>query len=123
MESIKTVNGITYELRGEQYYPCLTVPEKKQYPIGKYGSLRLDFIKAHRRGTYATLVSEVRLNEHLHDVDVQAHEILDNLLPAMAKSRGIDEKMKADDMLRWVQEMNNCKSAVEEIIYNELIYC
>ena len=58
-------NGIEYERRGEQYYPLLDLGEQTTYEIGKYGRLHLEFIKQHRRGTYTTLLTENRLNEHL----------------------------------------------------------
>ncbi|MGM9642926.1 MAG: TnpV protein [Eubacteriales bacterium] len=53
--------GISYTLKGEQYYPYLALPEQTYYPIGKYGQMHLTFIKKHRRGTYTTLLSELRL--------------------------------------------------------------
>ena len=71
MEKYITKNGIKYELRGEQYYPMLEISEQTNYEMGKYGHLRLDFIKKHRRGTYTTLLTEGRLNEHLHAIDEQ----------------------------------------------------
>ena len=49
-------NGITYELRGEQYYPLLELPEQKE--IGKYGRMHLDYLKEHRKGRYTNLLSE-----------------------------------------------------------------
>ena len=70
-------NGIEYERRGEQYYPLFDLGEQTSYEIGKYGNLHLDFLKKHRRGTYTTLYTENRLNEHLHNIDLQAHEQLD----------------------------------------------
>ncbi len=103
-------------------YPDLALPEQKNYPIGKYGDLRLDFIKKHRRGTYSLLVGECRLNEYLHDIDIQAKETVHTITAELAKSRGIDEKLKADDQLRWVAEMNNCKASAEEVVFRELIH-
>ena len=72
-------NGIEYERKGEQYYPLLDLGEQTSYQIGKYGKLHLEFTKKHRRGTYTTLMTENRLNEHLHSIDEQAHEQLDLL--------------------------------------------
>ena len=71
MEKYITKNGINYELRGEQSYPMLEISEQTNYEIGKYGHLHLEFIKKHRRGTYTTLLTEGRLNEHLHSIDEQ----------------------------------------------------
>ena len=96
-------NGIEYERRGEQYYPLLALGEQTSYEIGKYGKLYLAFIKQHRRGTYTTLLTESRLNEHLHSIDGQAHEQLDLHIAHMAERMGVTEDLKASDPMRWVQ--------------------
>ena len=72
-------NKTTYTEHNGLYYPDLALPEQTNYPIGKYANLRLDFMKKHRRGTYTTLLTEGRLNEHLHAIDIQAHELLDDI--------------------------------------------
>ncbi len=115
-------NGIEYELRGEQYYPLLDLGEQTSYEIGKYGNLHLDFIKKHRRGTYTTLFTENRLNEHLHKIDLQAHEQLDLLTAQMAEKMDVTEELKASDPMRWVRLMNNIKSLAEEIVLKEVVY-
>ena len=118
MEKYITKNGIKYELRGEQYYPMFELGEQTTYEIGKYGHLHLEFIKKHRRGTYITLLTENRLNEHLHSIDVQAHKQIDLHIAQM----GVTEELKASDTLRWVQMMNNIKASAEEIVLKEVIY-
>ena len=115
-------NGIEYERRGEQYYPVLGLGEQTSYEIGKYGNLYLDFIKKHRRGTYTTLFTENRLNEHLHNIDLQAREQLDLLTAQMAEQMGVTEELKASDPMRWVRLMNNIKSLAEEIVLKEVVY-
>ena len=115
-------NGIEYERRGEQYYPLLDLGEQTSYEIGKYGNLHLDFIKKHRRGTYTTLYTENRLNEHLHSIDLQAHEQIDLHITQMAKRMGVSEELKAYDPMRWVQMMNNIKASAEEIVMKEVVY-
>ena len=115
-------NGIEYELRGEQYYPLLDLGEQTSYEIGKYGKLHFAFIKQHRRGTYTTLLTENRLNEHLHSIDEQAHEQLDLHIVQMAERMGVTEKLKASDPMRWVQMMNNIKASAEEIVLKEVVY-
>ena len=115
-------NGIEYERRGEQYYPLLELGEQTSYEIGKYGNLHLDFIKKHRRGTYTTLFTENRLNEHLHSIDLQAHEQLELLTTQMAEQMDVTEELKAADPMRWVRLMNNIKSLAEEIVLKEVVY-
>ena len=115
-------NGIEYERRGEQYYPVLELGEQTSYEIGKYGKLHLAFIKQHRRGTCTTLMTENRLNEHLHNIDEQAHEQIDLHIAHMAERMGVTEKLKASDPMRWVQMMNNIKASAEEIVLKEVVY-
>ena len=122
MEKYITKNGIKYELRGEQYYPMLEISKKTNYEIGKYGHLHLEFIKKHRRGTYSTLLTEGRLNEHLHTIDEQAHEQIDLHIKQMAERMGVTEELKASDPMCWVQMMNNVKASAEEFVLKEVVY-
>ena len=113
---------ITYTEHNGLYYPDLALPEQTNYPLGKYANLRLEFIKKHRRGTYTTLLTEGRLNEYLHAIDIQAHELLDDIIPRLAHERGIDEVLKAHNALQWAAEMNNIEASAEEIVLQEVVY-
>ena len=113
---------ITYREENGCFYPNLELPKQTNYTIGKYGLLHLDFIKAQRKGRFTTLVSECRLNEYLHEIDLEAKEMLESIIPNLATSRGVDEDLKIRDMLRWVVEMSNIKASAEEIVLQEVIY-
>ena len=115
--------NLTYHKgRDGMLYPDLTMTEQTNYPIGKYGDLRLAFLKEHRRGTYTTLLTQFRLNEYLHKTDLEAKTMLSHLMSRMAQSRGVNEQMKAENPMRWVQEMNSIKTSAEETVLRELIY-
>ena len=116
------MKNITYLERNGIYYPDLELPEQTNYPLGKYANLRLAFMKKHRRGTYTTLLTEGRLNEYLHAIDISAHELLDDIITRLAQKRGIDEVLKAHNALQWVAEMNSIKASAEEIVLREVIY-
>ena len=120
MEKYIKENGITYELRGEQYYPLLELPEQKE--IGKYGRLHLEYLKEHRKGRYTNLLSEGTLNQRLYEIDLEAKQMIESIITLLAAERGIDENMKARDMLRWVVEMNNIKASAEETVLREVVY-
>ena len=122
MEKNITQNGIQYELKGEQYIPMLELPEQPNYAIGKYGKIRLDYLKKHRRGTYGILKAQAKLNQHLHEIDVQASELLESTISNLAKNNNINEELKTRDQLRWIQEMNAIKACAEEIVLQNLIY-
>ena len=116
------VNGIAYELRGDKYYPTLSLPAQNNYKIGKYGLLHLDYIKAHCNGRYTTILTQGKLNSYLREIDSQAIEMMECLISSLADERGIDEKLKKQNTLLWVAEMNNVKACAEEIVLKEVIY-
>ena len=115
-------NGIEYELRGDIYYPILTVGEQTSYEIGKYGNMHLEFIEKHRKGRYNILLIEGKLNEYLHNIDVGAHEQVERIIERMTEQSGVNETLKASSPLRWVQMMNNIKATAEEITLAEVVY-
>ena len=114
--------GGTYREENGHLIPNVTLPEQTDFQIGKYGRMHLDYIKNHRCGRYTTLLTEGKLNARLHEIDLEATEMLDTIIPRLATERGIDENLKARDMLRWVTEMNNIKASAEELVLNEIIY-
>ena len=113
--------GGTYREENGHLIPDLALPEQTNYQIGKYGRMYLDYIKNHRRGRYATLLTEGTLNARLHEIDLEANKMLETILPRLAAERGIDENLKVRDMLRWVAEMNNIKASAEEIVLREVV--
>ena len=114
-------NSLTYCEENGRLYPNLELPEQTNHTIGKYGLLHLIFIKAHCKGRYTTILSECRLNEYLNKIDLEANEMLETIVLRLATERGIDENLKARDMLRWVAEMNNIKASAEEIVLREVV--
>ena len=113
--------GGTYHEENGHLIPNVTLPEQTDYQIGKYGRMYLDYIKQHRRGRYTTLLTEGKLNTRLHEIDLEANEMLETIIPRLAIERDIDENLKARDMLRWVGEMNNIKASAEEIVLREVV--
>ena len=113
--------GGTYREENGHLIPNITLPEQTDYQIGKYGRMHLDYIKQYRRGRYTTLLTEGKLNAQLHEIDFEANKVLETIIPRLASERGIDEDLKARDMLRWVAEMNNIKASAEEIVLREVV--
>lgn len=116
-------NGIGYTLGADGlYYPDLLLPEGTHYEIGKYGQMRWEYLKNHRKGKYIKLLMDGRLNEHLHEVDTQCYERVELLVEQMKAGAGITEELKATDQMKWMGLMNNVRSSAEEIVLKELIY-
>ena len=113
--------GGTYREENGHLIPNITLPEQTDYRIGRYGRMHLDYIKQYRRGRYTTLLTEGKLNTRLHEIDLEANEMLDTIIPRLAAEREIDEGLKARDMLCWIAEMNNIKASAEEIVLREVV--
>ena len=113
---------LTYTERNGIMYPDLVLPEQTNHPIGKYGKLRRDYLKKHRRGTYTTLLTSCTLNQHLYETEQEIKRQIDITLSRLVKERDITEELKATDPLRWVQEMNNAKHCAEEIVMSNYLY-
>ncbi len=113
--------GGTYREENGHLIPNVTLPEQTDYQIGKYGRMHLDYIKQHRRGRYTTLLTEGKLNARLHEIDLEAKQMLETIITRLATERGINEDLKAHDMLRWIAEMNNIKASAEEIVLREVV--
>ena len=121
-ESLYETLGGTCREENEHLIPDIELPKQTDYQIGKYGRMHLDYIKQHRRGRYTTLLTEGKLNNRLHEIDLEANEMLETIIHRLATERGIAEDLKARDMLRWVTEMNNIKVSAEEIVLREVVY-
>ena len=122
MKTLYETLGGTYREENGHLVPELELPQQTNYQIGKYGQFYLAYIKNHRRGRYTTLLTEGALNTRLHEIDLEANRMLETTITCLASERGIDENLKARDMLRWVAEMNNIKASAEEIVLKEVIY-
>ena len=114
-------NGLDYKLVNGVYLPNL-VSTETNYEIGVWGQRHLDYIKHHRKAFYTSLLTNCKLNAYLHEVDVRATEMYDRLVKQLKEQQGVTEQLKADDMMAWVQAVNNITNQVREIVYNEIIY-
>ena len=115
-------NGLWYELRGDYYIPCLTVPAQEERPIGIWGRRHLQYIKKERKALYTELLTSGSLNNYLSDIDEQATEQVLLLTKQMAEREGVTEQLKAQDQMLWVQCINNIRDRAMEIVNHDLIY-
>ena len=115
-------NGLWYELQGDYYLPCLSLPEEEQKSVGVWGQRHLRYIKEHKRAFCANLLTSCELNSYLADIDKQAEEMFSRLVKQLAEKENVTEKLKAENQMLWVQKMNNIRSRATEIINTELIY-
>ena len=116
-------NGLWYELQGDYYIPCLTLPiEKEHKSIGLWGQRHKRYLQEHNRTFYTTLLTSGKLNEYLADVDKQAKECFERLVEQMKQPQDITEQLKSENALEWVQKMNCIRACAIEVVNNEIIY-
>ena len=115
-------NGLWYELQGDYYIPCLTVPVQDERPIGIGGQRHLRYIKMERKALYTELLTRCRLNTYLADINEQAMDQMLLLTKQMAEREGVTEQLKVQDQMLWVQRMNNIWDRAMEIVNHKLIY-
>lgn len=92
-------NGLWYELQGDYYIPCLTLPAEEEKFIGIWGQRHKRYLKEYKMATYTTLLTSGRLNSYLADIDRQAEEMFSRLVKQMAECEGVTEQLKADKHL------------------------
>ena len=114
--------NISYTKQGDYLLPNLILKDKEQFNIGKYGLLRLEYIKKYKLGLYFDLFVNDNLNEYLHNIDTTVMEKVQKLITELAEKDNINEGLKQNNQMLWVSKMNNIKNIAEEIILKEYIY-
>ena len=115
-------NGIEYVRNGDYYIPNLTVPDAKEYNIGKYGRMHERFIKENRPCFYSMKMLNGTWFSYLEEIDTSAKEMVDRLIKELVVKRGITEELKAKDQFAWVSAMEQIKHTAEEFVFSDLIY-
>lgn len=116
-------NGIRYTL-GEDglYYPDLKLPEGTDYEIGRYGRLRAEYLKEYHKVQYMNLRLDGMLNEYLHQVDEECYDMLEFLMEQMKARQGVTEQLKSENMMLWVEMVNNIRASAEEVVLKDIVY-
>ena len=113
-------NGLHYELVGDYYYPCLTIPEPPC--IGIWGMRRLQYLKEQNKVLYQTLLITDKLKVHLEEVDNCAEEMFTTLVKQISAYEGVNEDLKSIDQMEWISKMNSIHNRAKEVVYQKLIY-
>lgn len=113
--------GLKYELVGD-YYLIAGDDQPEERPIGVWGQRHLRYLKQHHTVVYAELLTSGKLNDYLACLNEQAEDMFSRLVQELAEKDGITEKLKAENQMLWVQQMNAVRQAAAEIVTNDLIY-
>ena len=115
--------GIEYIKQGDYYLPNLVLaPEETNYKIGKYGRMKLNYLKTYKKAEYTILFMDGKLNRYLHEIDVACENRVNTIISQLVKQENVTEELKATNQIELVKCMNSIKNRAEEIIFNEIIY-
>jgi len=116
--------GISYTLAvdGNYFIPDLTLPDEPEYDIGRFGLMRRNYLKNHRKGIFSAMLMSGKLDAHLAEIDRAANDRMELISKQMAEREGVTEQLKSENQMLWVGKMSNIRNRVEEIITAELIY-
>ena len=115
-------NKIEYHREGDYYLPNLVLAEQKKIQLNRYGRLRLEYLKKHKKAEYTILFMDNKLTDHLEEIQEIATKRVQEIIKALKEQSDLTEEMKNKDQLYWVGMMNNFKNQAEEIVLKELIY-
>ena len=115
--------GIEYIKQGDYYLPNLVLaPEETNYTIGKYGRMKLNYLKNHKKAGYIILFMDGKLNRYLHEIDIDCEDRIKTIISQLVKQENVTEELKATNQMEWVCRTNSIKNRAEEIAFKEIIY-
>ena len=112
---------ITYRKHEDFCVPNLLMHGSEPAAYGRFGRMRLKYLKEHRRAVYINLKVSGQLTHYLNKIDREANEMLRLLVDQAAQAQGITEQLKAENQMAWMGAMNNIRKEAEEIVYEKLI--
>lgn len=116
-------NGITYRLAEDGcYYPQLSLKQKTDYVVGKYGIMRGEYMMKYQKHEYLKMLMDGTWNQYLHDVDEECHREVELAVKRIMEKEGVTEQLKKDNPMEWVRRVNGIMARVEEIVKEEIIY-
>lgn len=115
--------GGTYTQVGDYMSPdLLPAEEEKEAHIGIWGLRHKRYLKQNHKVFYYNLLTSGKLNSYLTDIEQQVQHLFSRLVKDLAEKENVTEKLKANDMMLWVQKMNNIRNRAAEIVNAEIVY-
>lgn len=114
---------ITYRRVGDYFIPNLILPpEETNVTLGKWGILHKAYLEKNKKVFFNTLLMQGKLYQHCAEVEKQAQDMFDMLVERMKEIEGVNEHLKEENQMEWVQRMGNIQQRAREIVCKEIIY-
>jgi len=83
--------GIEYVRQGDYYIPNLVLPKQKKIHFNKYGRMRLNYLKEHKKAEYTIMFMENTLIEHLEEIQETATNRINLIIDDLKAKSGLTE--------------------------------
>lgn len=114
--------GGSYSQQGDYLLPSLTLPDENQRQISVWTMRHRRYLKSNHRVLYYNLLTLGKLYNYLADFERQAENLFEQTTKSLAEQEQVTEKLKAENMMLWVQKMNNIRNRAIEIVNEQVIY-
>ena len=114
-------NKLGYLKVGDYFVPDLKLPQENR-SIGKYGRMHRDYLQEHNPIRFDDLVLEGKLWTYLANLNEQAQDRLQLIIRQMQEEESVNDELKENNQIAWVQAMNSIHNRAEEIVLHELVY-
>lgn len=122
MKTIFENIGGSYSQQGDYLLPNLTLPDENQRQIGMWAMRHKRYLKSNHRVLYYNLLTSSKLDNYLADVEKRAKNLFEQTIKSLTKQEQVTEKLKAENMMLWVQMMNNIRNRATKIVNEQVIY-
>ena len=122
---MKITNAVRTEIHyaqvGEYQLPLLTLTQTDDTePLGKYGRMRLVYLKNQHPVLYHQMLLNGTLWPLLQDVQKTACACLERTMNTLLDKYPAPDKERAQ--LLWMAHMNRLKAQAEEVVVREVVY-
>ena len=114
--------NVQYKQQGDYLIPCIRTKEQKEIHLGVWADRHRRYLKEYHKVRYYNLLTSEKLYDYLSDVERQAENLFEQTVKSLAEQEQVTEKLKAENMMLWVQKMNNIRSRATEIVNAEVIF-
>ena len=107
--------AIEYERIGDYDLPTLRLSIQNEYQMGFFGMRYKDYLKENHKIICYNILLKQQLFQQIKLVEEEANELYESLIDSLKYREKVDENLKANDPIRWVQMMNNIQNKAEKL--------
>ncbi len=122
MQTLFEKRAVDYSNNGDYLLPRVRLNEPENIELGLWAKRHQDYLRNHHKVIYYNLLTQGKLDIYLLDLENQAQKYFQSLIKSLAEQEDVDEKLKENDVMLWVQKMNNIQNRAREIVNSEIIY-